>query len=101
MDTIRSRLIETRIADGVAQNKLKKFRISTYFGGCERKVLLSICLCIANILGDTARLRKPGNPAYLDKVLLRELGGMARLLPISEGGKDSSDFEPPATGWKQ
>jgi hypothetical protein len=101
MDTIRSRLIETRIADGVAQNQLKKFRISTSFGGCERKVLLAICLCIANILGDTARLRKPGNPAYLDKVLLRELGGMAKRPPILEGEKDSVDSEPPATGRKQ
>jgi hypothetical protein len=80
----RSRLMNTRIADGVAQNQPKKFRISTSFGGCERKVLLAICLCIVNILGDPAKLRKPGGLAEMRNVDSRNLGRLANLLPILE-----------------
>jgi hypothetical protein len=84
MDTVRSRLIDSRIADGVAQNKLKKFRFSTSFGGCERKVLLAICLDIANIMGDWAKMRKAGGLAEMRNVESRKAGCLAKLAPILE-----------------
>jgi hypothetical protein len=76
--------MNARIAYGVAQNKLKKFRISTSFGGCERKVLLAICLDIANILGVWAKMRKTGSLAKVRDVRLRKLRRMANFLPILE-----------------
>jgi hypothetical protein len=85
---------QNSIRGGTKQEK--KFRVSTYFGGCERNVLLAICLCIVNIIHKRAKMRKLGDPAELRNVGSRIMGRLANLAPILEVVRSQCDEVGPA-----
>jgi hypothetical protein len=83
--------MKTRIADRVAQNKLKKFRIRDIFWGVRTQVLTGYMFMtsdgLKNIFDNPAGIRKIGKTAELHKDRLREMGKLESLFPISDVGE--------------